>query len=76
MKLLFDTAWFTALTRWRAERRVDPDAGDMGTAFGLDSITVVDFEAERRTERVRQFGDDRLAAPRDATLRSLISTTS
>ena len=45
MKLLFDTAWFTALTRWRAERRVDPDAGDMGTAFGLDSITVVDFEA-------------------------------
>ena len=23
----------------------DPDAGDMGTAFGLDSITVVDFEA-------------------------------
>jgi len=45
MKLLFDTAWFTALTRWRGERRVDPDAGDMGTAFGLDSITVVDFEA-------------------------------
>ena len=26
MKLLFDTAWFTALTRWRGERRVDPDA--------------------------------------------------
>ena len=45
MKLLFDTAWFTALTRWRTERRADPDAGDMGTAFGLDSITVVDFEA-------------------------------
>ena len=45
MKLLFDTAWFIALTRWRAGRRVDPDAGDMGTAFGLDSITVVDFDA-------------------------------
>jgi len=44
MKRLFDSTWFTALTRWRTQRRAAPDAGDMGTAFGLDSITVVDFE--------------------------------
>ena len=44
MKRLFDSTWFAALKRWRTPRRVDPDAGDMGTAFGLDSITVVDFE--------------------------------
>ena len=44
MKRLFDSTWFAALKRWRAPRRVNPDAGDMGTAFGLDSITVVDFE--------------------------------
>jgi len=44
MKRLFDSTWFAALKRWRAPRRVDPDAGDMGTAFGLDSITVVDFD--------------------------------
>lgn len=54
MKRLFDSTWFTALTRWRSPRRVDPDAGDMGTAFGLDSITVVDFETSAGAS---QFSD-------------------
>ncbi|MEO7338915.1 MAG: hypothetical protein ABIV63_20265 [Caldimonas sp.] len=44
MKLFPDTAWFSALKTWRRHRRAEPDAGDMGTAFGLDSITIIDFE--------------------------------
>ena len=45
MKLLPDTGWFTALRAWREQRRTDQDPGDLGTAFGLDSITVVDFDS-------------------------------
>lgn len=43
---LFDTAWFNALRRrrYRAREDTSSDFGDMGTAFGLDSITVVDFD--------------------------------
>jgi hypothetical protein len=39
-----------SLSRWAAQwssrrrRRGVPDGGDMGTAFGLDSITVIDSE--------------------------------
>lgn len=43
MKLLPDP-WFTALKAWRLRRRAGKEPADMGTAFGLDSITVVDFE--------------------------------
>jgi hypothetical protein len=45
MKRLTDSAWFTALTSWRTQRRRAQDPADMGTAFGLDSITVIDFES-------------------------------
>lgn len=45
MKLLTDTAWFTALKAWRVQPRTDEDPAGMGTAFGLDSITVIDFES-------------------------------
>ncbi|MGH8796455.1 MAG: hypothetical protein ACREXI_05315 [Caldimonas sp.] len=45
MKLLPETGWFTALRAWREQRRTGQDPGDMGTAFGLDSITVVDFDS-------------------------------
>ena len=45
MKLITDTAWFSALKDWRGKRRSGQDPADMGTAFGLDSITVVDFES-------------------------------
>jgi len=44
MKLFPFAAWFSALTATRRERRRDADPADMGTAFGLDSITIVDFE--------------------------------
>ena len=44
MKLFPFAAWFSALTVTRRKRRRDADPGDMGTAFGLDSITIVDFE--------------------------------
>ena len=45
MKLFSYPAWIAAFKAWR--RRPYPrstDPGDMGTAFGLDSITIVDFE--------------------------------
>ena len=45
MKLFPYPAWIAAFKAWR--RRVHhhaADAGDMGTAFGLDSIPIVDFE--------------------------------
>ena len=45
MKLITDTAWFSALKDWRGRRRAGQEPADMGTAFGLDSITVVDFES-------------------------------
>jgi hypothetical protein len=44
MKLISDSAWFTAFKAWRRRRREDADPADMGTAWGLDSITVVDFD--------------------------------
>lgn len=44
MKLLSTAAWFAALKAWRAPRRAGPDPADMGTAFGLDSITIIDFD--------------------------------
>ena len=45
MKLLPHTAWLRALRRWRDPRRKAQDPAEMGTAFGLDSITVIDFES-------------------------------
>jgi hypothetical protein len=44
MKLISDSAWFIAFKSWRRARRVEADPADMGTAWGLDSITVVDFD--------------------------------
>ena len=41
MKLITDAAWFRALRGLRRRSPVAPDAADMGTAFGLDSITIV-----------------------------------
>lgn len=46
MKLLPDP-WLAALKAWRLQRRAGragKEPADMGTAFGLDSITVIDFE--------------------------------
>jgi hypothetical protein len=43
MKLLPDP-WLAALKAWRLQGRAGKEPADMGTAFGLDSITVVDFE--------------------------------
>lgn len=45
MKLFPFAAWLSALAVTRRQRHRDTDPGDMGTAFGLDSITIVDFEA-------------------------------
>ena len=44
MKLISNSAWFTAFKAWRQRRRDDADPAGMGTAFGLDSITIVDFD--------------------------------
>jgi len=45
MKLFSYPAWIAAFKAWRRRPRHHPsDPGDMGTAFGLDSITIVDFE--------------------------------
>ena len=44
MKLLSDTAWIAAFRAWRGQRRLQHDPAEMGTAFGLDSITVIDFD--------------------------------
>ena len=45
MKLLSEPGWLAALRSvWRRARERDADPADMGTAFGLDSITVVEFE--------------------------------
>ena len=43
MKLFPATAWFAALRNWRGQRGAGQDPAEMGTAFGLDSITIVDF---------------------------------
>ena len=59
MKLLTDTAWFIALKTWRAQRHCDEDPAAMGTAYGLDSITVVDFEPSSPS------GEAGAAGPRD-----------
>jgi hypothetical protein len=45
MKFLSDIGWLAALRRWRGPRHRGPEPADMGTAFGLDSITVVDFDS-------------------------------
>ncbi|MEP7056451.1 MAG: hypothetical protein ABI809_01605 [Caldimonas sp.] len=45
MKLLPAAAWLIALKEaWRVQRRTGEDPADMGTAFGLDSITVIEFD--------------------------------
>jgi hypothetical protein len=44
MKLISDSGWFTAFRAWRRRRREGADPADMGTAWGLDSITIVDFD--------------------------------
>lgn len=50
MKLFTDTAWFAALRSWRGQRRRGQEPADMGTAFGLDSITVVDFDSTQHPD--------------------------
>jgi len=45
MKLFSDNFWLAALRSWRGQRPRSPEPADMGTAFGLDSITVVDFDS-------------------------------
>jgi hypothetical protein len=48
MKFLPDMAWWAALMNRRhrpTAARLDP--ADMGTAYGLDSITIIDFEPTR-----------------------------
>jgi hypothetical protein len=45
MKFLPHAAWLHALRRWRGPRPEAQDPAEMGTAFGLDSITVIDFES-------------------------------
>ncbi len=42
MKLISAVAWLAALASRRPPRRAEPDPAEMGTAFGLDSITLVD----------------------------------
>ena len=42
MKLFSALAWLNALRSRRATRRDDLDPAEMGTAFGLDSITLLD----------------------------------
>jgi hypothetical protein len=48
MKLITDAAWFRALKGLRHRSPVAPDAADMGTAFGLDSITIVNMDEDGR----------------------------
>lgn len=48
--------WLKALTARRAERRRGPDPADMGTAFGLDAITVIDEEAAASIARSSSGG--------------------
>jgi len=44
MKVLSTFGWLAALrSAWSRARRRDADPAEMGTAFGLDSITVVEF---------------------------------
>jgi hypothetical protein len=46
MKSLLDSLRFAVINVWRGRRPVDRnDPADMGTAFGLDSITVIDFDS-------------------------------
>jgi hypothetical protein len=52
MKFLPDAAWFHAFRAWRGQRRERHDPAEMGTAFGLDSITVIDFESTSAPESV------------------------
>jgi len=48
MKLTSPFGWIPALrSAWRRARREDADPAGMGTALGLDSITVIDFEPTR-----------------------------
>lgn len=42
MKLFSALAWLNALRSRRKRRRGEPDPAEMGTAFGLDSITRLD----------------------------------
>jgi hypothetical protein len=45
MRIFPTIGWLAGLrAAWRRARH-GPDPADMGTAFGLDSITVVEFEA-------------------------------
>jgi len=47
-------AWFAALrSAWGRTRHDRTDPADMGTALGLDSITVIEFEASRAPASVR-----------------------
>lgn len=63
MKLITDAAWFRALRNLAPRHRVGVDAADMGTAFGLDSITIVCDEAEDEEHAAR--AGSRLAARSD-----------
>jgi len=48
MKLASAFRWLPALRSvWRRARRDDADPANMGTALGLDSITVIEFEPTR-----------------------------
>ncbi len=58
MKLLPHTAWFAALRSWRGLRRRGQEPADMGTAFGLDSITVVDFDSTQYPESTSRAPGD------------------
>lgn len=58
MKLLPQTGWFAALRSWRGLRRRDQEPADMGTAFGLDSITIVDFDSTQYPESTSRAPGD------------------
>jgi len=54
MKLTSPFGWLPALrSAWRRARREDADPAGMGTALGLDSITVIDFEPSRTPKDAR-----------------------
>jgi len=54
MKLLSPSAWLSALrSAWQRARWEESDPAGMGTALGLDSITVIEFEASRAPGDVR-----------------------
>ena len=45
MNLVAGARWLLSLTSRRASRRHHSDPADMGTAFGLDAITILEPES-------------------------------